>query len=429
MLEIIAKWNRWGTATLNSGIKRDVTSELDPFLDSPEIIVLMGPRRAGKTTILFQVMDKLESLGIPKEAMLHINFEEPALAPQLNLSLLDQLYESYREELYPEKKAYLFFDEIQNVPQWERWIRARNETENIKFFITGSSSQLMSRELGTLLTGRHVAFKVLPLSFKEFLNFKNIKIPTSYVMSAPPIIAHALNEFFKWGSFPAVVLTTEEKAKELLLKQYFDDVLFKDVTLRHAIRDSITLRNLAVHLLTQTGSIISFQRISKLFGVSLDLAISYCHFLSEAFLVEFLPFYSDKIGVRTRNPHKVYAVDLGLRTIANLAHSADKGHIIETAVFNALQRRDNDGIFYWKNEREVDFLIRLGNTIHSLIQVTHEGLDQPEICNRELNSLHQAKKIFKQAKMQLIAHKTSLKRKEGIDIIPLWKMLLECHKK
>src|ERR1700683_1798162 len=128
-IDTLLKWNRWGSNLLESGHKRHITAAIIPFLHTEEIVTLTGLRRAGKSTILYQVMDLLEGEGIPPKAMLHINFEEPALAPHLALDLLDSLYEIYRAQVYPTGKAYLFLDEIQNVPEWERWARARNETE------------------------------------------------------------------------------------------------------------------------------------------------------------------------------------------------------------------------------------------------------------------------------------------------------------
>ena len=203
MLEILNQWNRWGAAQLKSGYAREITTKITPFINTNEIVALIGLRRAGKTTVLYQIMDTLESTGTPRQAMLHMNFEEPAIAPKLSLEVLDQIYRTYREEIYPAGKAYLFFDEIQNVPHWEKWVRARNESEDIKIFITGSSANLMSRELATVLTGRHVEFYVTPFSFKEMLRIKQIEIPTSKLkVNPPPIIHNTLNEYMKWGGFP-----------------------------------------------------------------------------------------------------------------------------------------------------------------------------------------------------------------------------------
>jgi len=250
LLRILTRWNRWGTAPLNSGVRRRITGELAPFLDTPEVVALVGPRRAGKTTVLFQLMDDLEAAGVPREACLHVNLEEQALMSVMGPELLERLYETYRVEVFPEGRAYLFLDEVQQASGWERWVRSRNETEDVKIFVTGSSAKLMSPELATLLTGRHVSFRVLPLEFREFLDFRGVELPARpRLVGTPPRIQQALHAYLRWGGFPEVVLAGDERRKEVLLKQYFDDALFKDVALRHQIRDLSLLRNLAVYLL------------------------------------------------------------------------------------------------------------------------------------------------------------------------------------
>lgn len=429
MLEAISRWNRWGGARLTGGICRDVLAELQSVIESKDIVVLMGPRRAGKTTVLFQIMDLLEQQGVPQKAMLHLNLEEPAFALELGIELLEKIYNNFREHVCPEGKAYLFLDEIQNIHQWERWIRARNETENIKIFITGSSSRLMSRELGTLLTGRHLSFKVFPLSFKEFLRFENIEVPKSILpLREKPKYYNMLNKYLKWGGFPEVVLAEDDYRKELLLRQYFDDILFKDVAVRHEIRDVNTLRNMAVHLLTQTGNLISAQRLSKLFGVSLDLAKSYCGYLQEAFLIHFGSYYSQKVSERNRNPQKVHALDLGMRQIVSLAHSPDKGHLIETAVQHVLMRQPHDGIFYWQEDVQIDFAVRKANSIKTLVQVFNGDFRDLEFIPREIKALTIAGKNFPNAEKIIIASnaikKSYLKAQKDIQIIPLLDFLL-----
>lgn len=193
--------------------------------------------------MLYQIIEYLQQQGVDKNACLHMNFEESALSLNLSLEMLDKLYDTYRARVYPNGKAYVFFDEIQNVPEWERWVRARNETENIRIIVTGASSELMSRELGTLLT------------------------------------------------------------------RYFDDMLYKDVIRRHDIRDVRTLRNIAVFLLTQTATLISYKRLCGLFNVSQDLVQAYCHYVQKAFLLELLPFYSLTTAERIRQPFKAHAIE------------------------------------------------------------------------------------------------------------------------
>lgn len=427
MLETLARWNRWGTARLDSGTPRDITDRLKPFLDARDILALAGPRRAGKTTVMYQVMDELEHRGVPREAMLHVNLEEPGFSPDLGLDLLDRLYDSYREQVFPEGRAYLFLDEVQQVPGWERWVRARNETEQIKVLVTGSSSRLMSRELGTLLTGRHVTFQVRPLDFSEYLRFRSIKVPANpRLAGAPAPIQNALAAYLQWGGFPEVVLADDDSRRTALLKQYFDDLLFKDVALRHTVRDLPTLRALAVHLLTQTANLVSYQRIATTFGVSLDLARNYSAHLQEAFMVRLLPYYSLKVSERQRHPNKVHAVDLGLRNAVCLTGSPDRGRLAETAVHNALTAQHDD-LHYFRKDNELDLLVRRGNQIEAVFQVTAEGLEREEVLTRELAPLNEAADRFPKARRYLVVGRLPRRGVEvpkGIETVPLWRALL-----
>lgn len=426
MLEILEKWNRWGTNSLKSGILRQITERISDYVDTQEIIVLTGPRRSGKSTVLYQIIDILEERKIPQEAMLHINFEEPKLSPLLNGDILDKLYDCYREHIYPKGKAYLFLDEIQNVPEWERWVRSRSNTEEIKLFLTGSSAKLMSREIATILTGRHLSFEVLPLNFSEFLMFHEVDLLGKRLPISPSAeIRNSLNAYQHWGGFPAVALAKTNQHKTDILDAYFDDILYKDIVVRHSIRDHLMLRNLAIHLLTQTGNLASFQRIANVFQVSNDLATSYCSHLQEAYMIELLPYFSLKASVRQRHPHKVYALDLGLRNAVSLAHSADEGHLIETLVYLELRRHFGENVFYWSGKGEIDFVIREGTTITQLWQVVSEGLDNEKILIRELKAFEEAQKIFPKAE-KIVVTKSPIDyaARFPFQVIPLWRLLL-----
>lgn len=427
MLDILYKWNRWGTNRLDSGILRRMTGQILPYISTSEIIALVGPRRSGKSTILYQIMDALEKENVPQQAMLHLNFEEPKLIPFLHLKGLDEIYESYREHIFPEGKAFLFLDEIQNIPEWERWVRARSQTEDIKIFVTGSSAKLMSREIATLLTGRHISFEVTPLNFAEYLEFRHISIPKHRLpVTAPAIIRQALNEYQQWGGFPAVTLAATLQHKQNILTEYFDDILYKDIVLRHNIRDPALLRNLAVHLLTQTGNLVSFQRIANTFQISNDSSTSYCRYLQESFMIELIPFYSLKAAIRQRHPQKVHAMDLGLRNAVSMAHSADDGHLTESFVYHSLRRRFGDNVFYWSGVNEIDFIVREGNTITQIWQVVAGKLDDSEVMKREVQAIAEAQKIFPEAKAFIVAKALPEKMPAlPCKVIPLWLLLLE----
>ncbi len=424
LLRILSRWNRWGEARLDSGQPREIVEKLGPFLDTPEIVALVGPRRAGKTTVLFQIMDLLEASGVVRKALLHVNLEEPALGPELSTELLERLYTVYRTEVFPEGQAWLFLDEIQRLPGWERWVRARNETDDVRIFVTGSSSALMAPELATVLTGRHVTFRVMPLSFREFLRFRGIALPRG-VAGDPPRMRNAVGAYLRWGGFPEVVLTESKERKKLLLQQYFDDILFKDVALRHRVRDLPTLRNLAIYLLDQTASLISFQRLARIFEISLEAARAYCGYLEEAFLVRFVPFYTLKTAERLRRPRKVHAVDPGLRNAVSLTGSPDRGHLMETVAHNALASEQQDGLYYWKGEGEVNLVVRRGLAVKRLVQVTYEGLAEPAVRQRETRSLAEAARRFPEAETLLVTHTLPPDGAGEIEVpvVPFWRFL------
>jgi predicted AAA+ superfamily ATPase len=425
LLDTLARWNRWGAAPLDAGWPRRVLRRLLPFLEGPEVLALVGPRRAGKTTVMFQILDALEQAGVDREACLHVNLEEPALASELGVDILERLYRRFRVELRPTGRVYLFLDEIQRVEGWERWVRARNESEDVKIFVTGSSATLMSREMATLLTGRHLSFRVFPLDFAEMLVFRGIEAPKGR-LSASPEVHNALQSYLRWGGFPEVVLAKDDAIKEALLKQYFDDVLFKDIALRHQVRDLWTLRVLAVHLMNVTASLVSLQRLSNLFGISLELVRSYCSHLEEAFLVSFLPFYSLKTAERLRRPRKVHAVDLGLRNAVSLTASADRGRLAESAVYQQLWREaEIDTLFYWKGEGEIDLLQRRGLEVEQLVQVALEGLDDPAVRTREMTALDEGRKAFGKARRRIVTGSLpSSPLPEDVEVEPLWRFLL-----
>lgn len=403
LVRVLSRWNRWGEARLDAGHARDVTARLRRYLETPEVVALIGPRRAGKTTVLFQLMDALEASGVAPEALLHVNLEEPGFGSHLGLDLLERIYETWRAEVFPGGRGWLFLDEIQGVPEWERWVRTRNELEEVKIFVTGSSGALMSSELATLLTGRHLTFQVLPLSFAELLRFRGLRAPRGpRLADDPPRIRNAVSEYLRWGGFPEVVLTPDSEHKRDLLRQYFDDTLFKDVALRHQVRDLGLLRNLAVYLLGQTASLVSYQRLANVFEISKTAARTYCHYLEEAYLVSFLPFYSLKSAERLRRPSKVHAIDTGLRNAVSLSTAPDRGRMMETAVHNALLGEDTHGLFYWKGEGEVDLAVRRGLGIERLIRVTDEGLLEPGSRRREVDALAGAAEVFPDAERLVV---------------------------
>lgn len=430
LYDTLYRWNVWGNWQPESGHQRHIVKDIITCLDIPEVIAIIGPRRAGKSTVTYQLMDYLQQNGVEPKALLHVNFEEPSLSLEMNLALLDQIYDTYRTRVYPIGKCFIFLDEIQNIPEWERWVRARNDTENIKIIVTGSSSQLLSRELGTVLTGRHVLFEVFPLDFSEVLQFRGVNLPNKpFPQQAPPEIQYILNDYLKWGGFPRIVLTEQENLRERLLIRYFEDIIYKDVIMRHSIRDTHTLRNLAIYLLSNTASLISFKRLSTIFNASNDLIQNYCEYLQEAFLIHFVSFYSFKAGERIRKPYKNHAIDLGLRRVVSFGQSQDLGKLVETLIHRQLSSKNNKELFYWQGDHEVDFILRDGLTITDLIQVVYTGLEDQKVLQREIAGLIEAGLKYNKAEKWLITFEVpralAFEVPNDIHVVPVWQYLLE----
>jgi predicted AAA+ superfamily ATPase len=443
ILDTLIRWNTWGSFNLKPGLKREITPTILNAIGVDQVIVLKGPRRTGKSTVLYQVIDYLISSGADPKSILHVNFEDPALALDLSVALLDKVYDEYRTHIYPSGKVYLFFDEIQRITDWERWVRSRNETEDLKIFITGSSAQLLSRELATLLTGRHLSFTILPLNFREYLYFRNIENPqNSYSHKAPPEISNALVDYLTYGGYPGIALidrklelngditVNKKMLKKQILLEYFDDLLFKDVALRHQIRDLTLLRNLAIHMLTNTAGFINYNKLSNKLLASSDVMKDYCSYLCEAYLIDLMQIFSLKITERSRNDQKIHAIDIGVRNALSISNSEDFGKNIETVVHNNLRIDLLDNIYYYKDDKcDIDLLVHRNNEVTKLVQVTYQGLDDPKTSAREINALQLGMKRFASAEAELIvcnfpADWQEISIPKNINVTPLWKFLL-----
>jgi len=390
LLSSLASWNSWDAPSPFVGLPRDITSDIFPFIGRPEALVLTGMRRCGKSTVMYQLIEKLVDNGVDRRSILFVNFDEPALEIGLGCELLENIYKAFRKKLCPTGRAYIFLDEIQHVPEWEKWVSARLKTEHINIIISGSSAQLMSREIATLLTGRNITFRVYPLSFKEFLQFRDTDIDISSPLSwekKRSYIEHELDNFLQWGALPEAVLAKDNLVRSKILSQYLDDILFKDVVIRHEIRDARILRDMAVFLLTHTACRVTLQSLRKTFGISLDMARNYLSYLEEPYLIGEVRGYARSLKAQQVSARKIYAGDLGLRHVASLSPNEDIGRLEETAVFHKLERQEGR-LFCWSDQKqEVDFLVGQGLEPSELVQVTHSNLSEPKTRARELAPL------------------------------------------
>jgi uncharacterized protein len=427
ILTILNDWNFWKIKQETGIIREGLLKRLEELYKLNEIVVVSGVRRCGKSTLLLQFCKNLIEKGVRKEDILIINLEDPRWK-NLDLELLNRVYEVYVSELEPKEKHYVVLDEVQVVDGWEKFARFLHENKKVHVFMTGSSSKLLSSEYSSVLAGRHVDMEIHPLYFKEFLEFKGIKIENRLdIVAKRHKLRKLLSEYLKWGGFPKVALTEKEEGKRDILNAYFRDIIIKDVVIRHRIREVDKLEELAKYYLTNISSLQSFNKIKNFMNLSLDSIERFSGYLSSVYLISFSRKFSYSLKGQILNPKKVYCIDSGLRTAVGFFFSEDLGRIVENVAFLELSRR-YEGIYYWKDyqQREVDFVIKEDKQVKQLVQVTYAS-SRDEIAERELKALLKASKELECRDLLVVSWdyegEEEFKGKK-IKFVPLWKWLL-----
>lgn len=416
LLTILADWNFWG-GSVNTGLLReDYVDKIRHGLETGQIIIVTGVRRSGKSIITRQVARSLIDDGASKNNILLVNFEDPRFVKR-DSQLLEQIFRAFKEKFHPKGSIYLFLDEIQEVTGWERWVRTTQELGKAKIVLTGSNSELLSKELATVLTGRHQNITVYPLSYREFLDFKN------------SIGLNSLQEYLAIGGFPDIVLG--KGGKELLLS-YFEDIVEKDLVKRFKVRKPDLFKSLCRFYMSNPSSLVTFSALKRNLGLATDTAIKFSGYLETAYLNFLVKKFSFKVKEQERNPRKVYTIDTGLSQAVGFFTSPNTGFFAENAVYLELLRRKSlfggGDVFYWKDEkhREVDFIVQKSNNLQA-IQVCWD-LDRPQTRQREIKNLLLGMEKLKIDEGLILTSKEAKDEKiEGkiIKIIPLETWLME----
>jgi len=389
ILETLNDWNFWNK-DLQTGIKRmGYIERLESMAKTNQVIVVMGARRSGKSFLLRQFAKNLIEKGNEKNRTLFINCEDPRFGI-MSTKELQFIYEAYLENLNPKGSPWIIIDEIQEIEGWEKWVRTMHELGKAKIIISGSNAKLLGTELSTLLTGRHINLEVYPLSFKEFLMFREIEIKNRFDAASKKIeLERLLMEYFEFGGFPEAVCGNEKK---LILLEYFNDMLKKDLINRYKIRKSRRLLELAKYYLSNIACPITYNSIEKSLGISADTAEKFSTYLEEGNIVFFLKRFSFKVKEQDKSPKKVYSVDCGLANAVGFRFRENMGHLAENIVFLGLKRMaskdPNIEIFYWKNnlQYETDFIVKEGLKIKTAIQVCWD-VAKKETKEREIRAL------------------------------------------
>jgi predicted AAA+ superfamily ATPase len=403
-----------------------VPRALELPLNTTKITTLVGIRRSGKTYILYDTMRRLEASGVDRRQMIFLNFEDDRLMPIKSREL--DLILSAHAEIYPEfadRKKFFFFDEIQNAPRWESFVRRLHDMQDAQIFLTGSSSHLLARELATSLRGRTISYEVFPLSFPEFLRFRGLQ-HEPYSASSDSRVAAALNEYLAIGGLPEVVLADAD-LRPRILKEYVDLVFYEDLVVRYKVANSALLRQLLKHCLSQPATLLSPHKIFKAFHtqgyeLSKDTLYRYLHYLEESYIVFLLPVAERSVRKQAMNPKKLHAVDWALGYPLVPEPFIDVGHKLETAVY-LHWRRQREDLASLGGEREIGLVV---NPEHPELLVNVAAhVDRPEVYEREIGGLQWGAARMPRAKRTLVVQEIPAQNvPKGMDVIEAWRYLL-----
>jgi predicted AAA+ superfamily ATPase len=392
-LRDIVKLQRLELNLADVGVERELLKSID--LTSRHVAIISGIRRCGKSTLLRQIMQKLGSFY-------YFNFED-SRAASFELNDFDKLDAVFHEEFG--ETLYYFFDEIQNIPQWERFVRPLQDRGK-KVFITGSNASLLSRELGSRLTGRHLTYELFPFSFAEMLQLtgKNPSI-------------ESFTEYCRSGGFPEFLKYQNPE----ILHQLFRDIITRDIVARYQIREHRLVLELAVYLLTNCGNEFSFNRLKNQFQFgSTNTAISYLSYLEDSYLFFTVPKFDFSYAKQRTHAKKVYSIDPGLSRANTASLSADQGRLLENIVFLQLLRPGNE-VFYVKNQFECDFVTKQNHKITGAFQVCYQLTE--ENLPREQTGLKKAMAATG-AREGIFLTFDQEDEIDGIRILPVWKWCL-----
>lgn len=432
VLNVLNDWNFWRNSPPCGVLRPQYVNALSQLLTTGQVVVITGSRRAGKSFLMRQLARQLIDRGTPKEEILMVNLEDPRLAAPTT-ETLSALFTAYRTHVGKSQTPYLFLDEIQVVKQWEKWVRMMHELRKATIIISGSNADLLSQELATVLTGRHVSLTVFPLALSEQLSFQKIpwESPLDRAAHAPEI-QRVLGEQLEFGGFPQVVLSAE---KQSILLNYFDDIVTKDLVRRFRVRKVGALKKLAHFYLAQPASPVTFNAIEKFLEMSADTIEKFSGYFEIAYLFMFLTRFSAKAKERVKSPRKVYPIDTGLASCVGMRLSQNMGQHAETLVFLDLLRsrltHPQREIFYWKDVQhwEVDFVVKDGLSALQLIQVCWD-LSSLKTQERETRALWKAMhELQVQEGLILTRDREDEETQDGrtIRYTPIWKWMLDAR--
>jgi uncharacterized protein len=421
ILQALMDWNPWLEQEFPKkllGFERQY--DMISCLELDEIKILIGARRVGKSTLLYQMIQHLLTVS---HEILYINFQDETLH-QYSLADVYYCYLQHR------KVKYLFVDEIQYCSDWVHFIRKMYDRKELdQIWITGSNASIIKKEYAELFTGRHFSLMIHPLSFKEYLQFHQ-QVPQTTLLSREmqaKVMAYFM-DYLKCGGFPAVVL--KKVYRKELLQHYFDDFIYKDIASRYQVNVD-KVKELGIYLASNTGKLLSYRRLANTLHLHPNTITDYISYFKQTFLFDELYKFDYSLKSQFSYDKKIYILDTGLAAAVSFKFSEDVGRMLETLVYHELKRRKQN-IYFHRKKYECDFLIKKENRIVEAIQVC-TSLKEPSTKDREHAGLLEAMQTYKLSEGLLLTLEEETQytiENEGkiwdVIVKPIWKWLLEC---
>jgi len=395
-------------------VKRDTFDEISSRHDEPFISIISGIRRCGKSTLLFQLKNYFDGY--------YLNFDDDRLVGFTveDFQCVDEIF----HELYGEKSVY-YFDEIQNIDQWERFVRRLHQS-NKKVYITGSNARLLSKELGTHLTGRFVEYRIYPFSFSEYLNFKQITYRSTafFLTKEKSKLLSAFQKYFISGGMPEYLQTNNPN----YIKSLYESILYRDILVRYHIDNEKAMKELFLFAFSNIGKPISFNKLKNKLALKSTTTIkNYFDYFENNFVVFLLSKYSHSLKKNIYANKKMYVIDNSFSNLLGFRSTEDHGRFLENIVFIELLRHGED-IYYYQEKNECDFIVKKGTQILYAIQVCYELNERNK--EREFNGLLDAMNAFRLKTGYILTFadddQVAIDEREVI-IMPVWKFCLTFH--
>ena len=388
----------------------------DEWLQTSEILIISGIRRCGKSVLMQQMRDRLV------EKDFFFNFDDERLA-NFKLDDFQKLQECF-VELFGEQHTY-YFDEIQNIEGWERFVRRLYNAGN-KIIITGSNARMLSRELGTHLTGRYIQVEIYPFSFQEYLAMNEIPVnaKTLYTTTGRATMVKSFVKYMECGGFPKFL----QDGSVSYLTSLYESIIYRDILTRNGLTNEKEMLEMMFYLASNATKRITYSSLGKVVGIQHpDTIKNYLEYIQQTYLISQMFRYDPSVKKQMMSPKKIYFVDNAIIKRIGFNATENNGVFLENLVFIELKRRGWD-VYYYADKKECDFIVRKGLHISDAYQVTLK-MDSPQTREREIAGVREAMQAYSLSKGYILTFegKETINFDDGtiVEVVPVWEWILQ----